>query len=588
MESVPPVGSVWTSLRPHLAPYRGIIALTTCFALVSAVAEGMSLVILVALGESLLSSNDRDLSGIVLLGRSLAVPTRTLLIVGLGSVASRTVLQLLSARLTARLSSRYEADRKKELLNSYLAANWAIQSVERSGHFQTVFIADVDVCRATIDALAKALIAFFGFAVLLASALLLDPPVAGGVILSIAVVGLALRPLSHRARRYAYKRTSLNSALANHVGELLIMAKEFRVFHVQDAVGARLGNLVDEIRSTRERTEFLGNAISAISQGAVLLFAMTGMVVIYVFKPANLASVGAVVLLLIRALTYSTSGQAIYHALVERLPHFDRVQGMSRHYSGAAAEAGGIVMTGVEELSFASVCFEYVQGTTVLTEVNFSTKRGEIIGIVGASGSGKSTLVQLLLRLRQPTRGQVLANGEDISKFSSASWYARVGYVSQDPLLIDATVAENIRFFRDNLDDADIVQAAGRAGLVLDLHKNSLGHDTATGERGDALSGGQRQRVCIARALAGKPDLLIFDEPTSALDARSEQSVRTTLASLRGELTIFIVAHRITTLSICDRIMVLDDGRLTFFATPDVLATESEYYRDSLRMAGLT
>ncbi len=158
----------------------------------------------------------------------------------------------------------------------------------------------------------------------------------------------------------------------------------------------------------------------------------------------------------------------------------------------------------------------------------------------------------------------------------------------QDPLLFTGTVAENIRFFRPDLDEEALHHAAAQANVLKDITALPHGFDTHLGERGSQLSGGQRQRLSIARALVGRPELLILDEPTSALDGESEALIRQTLSDLQGRVTIVIIAHRMSTLDLCDVILVVEDGRVTAQGTPQELREHSAFYRRALSVAGLT
>ena len=198
----------------------------------------------------------------------------------------------------------------------------------------------------------------------------------------------------------------------------------------------------------------------------------------------------------------------------------------------------------------------------MLRDVSFTTEAREIIGIVGPSGAGKSTLVQLILRLRDPSGGRITADGRDIREFSLEDWYRHIAFVPQEARLFAGTIGENIRFFREHVDDAMVERAAQRAHLHDEILAMSHGYDTSVGERGGELSGGQRQRLCIARALVDEPDIIVLDEPTSALDPRSEALMRETMAALRRHTTVFVIAHRMSTLTICDRIMVIHGGGL--------------------------
>lgn len=213
--------------------------------------------------------------------------------------------------------------------------------------------------------------------------------------------------------------------------------------------------------------------------------------------------------------------------------------------------------------------------------------RREIIGIVGPSGGGKSTLVQLLLGLREPTTGRVLAEGRATRNFSRAEWARLVTFVPQQAHLVAGTVSENIRFLRDDVSEANIEQAARLAQLHGDIANFPSGYDEQVGEGGSRLSGGQQQRLIIARALVEHPDVLILDEPTSSLDVKSEVFIRQTLSDLSEHMTVIVIAHRISTLDICDKIMVLQDGEMRGFAPPTELEQTNAFYRESLVLSGL-
>jgi ABC-type multidrug transport system fused ATPase/permease subunit len=148
-------------------------------------------------------------------------------------------------------------------------------------------------------------------------------------------------------------------------------------------------------------------------------------------------------------------------------------------------------------------------------------------------------------------------------------------------------VAENIRFYRDDIDDAAVERAAKLANLHEEITALADGYDTSVGERGSELSGGQRQRLSIARALAEEPDVLVLDEPTSSLDVRSEMLIRETLAGLAPRTTIFVIAHRLSTLEACDRIMVVHGGELQGFDAPDRLEAANPFYREALKLSGM-
>jgi ABC-type multidrug transport system fused ATPase/permease subunit len=155
-----------------------------------------------------------------------------------------------------------------------------------------------------------------------------------------------------------------------------------------------------------------------------------------------------------------------------------------------------------------------------------------------------------------------------------------VAYVPQTSQLVYGTVADNIRFYREGLSDEAVEAAARRAHIHDDVVSWPEGYQTVVGQRASAVSGGQRQRLCLARALVADPDVLILDEPTSALDVKSEQLVQDSLEELKAELVLVLVAHRLSTLSVCDRVMVVVGGRVQALETPEVLMEGNDFYRE--------
>jgi ATP-binding cassette subfamily B protein len=179
----------------------------------------------------------------------------------------------------------------------------------------------------------------------------------------------------------------------------------------------------------------------------------------------------------------------------------------------------------------------------------------------------------------------VLVDGTDLRALDPASWYGRTAWVGQDPKLLKGTLAENIRLLRTELDDAAILTAALEAGLGAEMASWPDGMDHVIGVGGATLSGGQRQRIAIARALAGRPSVIVLDEPTSALDVHAEGTIRDLLEALRGEALVVVIAHRLSTLRACDRIAVIEDGQLMRIAPPQELRRDEAYFREVLALS---
>jgi len=249
------------------------------------------------------------------------------------------------------------------------------------------------------------------------------------------------------------------------------------------------------------------------------------------------------------------------------------------------SEAGGSSGASLPELAgairFESVRFRYAaDGPWTLEDIDLDVPAGTTIGIVGSSGSGKSTLTKLLQRLYTPAGGRLLIDGTDVAQIDPAWLRRRIGVVLQENMLFNRSVRENIALADPALPIEAVVEAAKLAGAHEFILRMSQGYDTPIEERGVNLSGGQRQRLAIARALVGKPAILIFDEATSALDAESEEIIQTNLKAMAAGRTVLIIAHRLSAIRDCDRIVVLEGGRIVETGHHDDLVRRDGRYAD--------
>ncbi len=242
------------------------------------------------------------------------------------------------------------------------------------------------------------------------------------------------------------------------------------------------------------------------------------------------------------------------NSTTERFPALRFQSGTARDIVETSAEHGLIL----EDVSLA-----YPGGAWILQGLNLAVNWGECVGIIGPSGSGKSTLFDVMIGLLPPASGSVSRRWCEISSNLDA-WLSRIGYVPQSVYLSDESLRQNVAFGipEEQINDRRVEQALKLARLDQFVSSLPLGAQTMVGEQGAAISGGQRQRIGIARALYHDPDVLLFDEATSALDGDTERLVVESIEALRGRKTIVVIAHRISTLAPCDRILTLSDGRL--------------------------
>jgi ABC-type multidrug transport system fused ATPase/permease subunit len=518
---------------------------------------------------------------------STSVPIATLLVIGAALAVIRTLLSVSAAILAARAIYLTVADVRKSLTRLYLGAGWPLQAAQREGRLQEFLTTYTSQTSNALSAATGTAIAGFSLAALLLTAVAVNVLASIGVALAALGLGLMLRPLRAAVRRRSARAATTNLDFATGVTELASTLQEVRIFGVERPVASRLGDAADLATSHMLRTAYLSGAIQALYQGVAMLLLVGALSIAYVASLSGLAGLGAVVLIMLRSLTYAQSVQSGVQQLYQTAPYLQTLSEERESYTAAALPRGGAPLDHVDDLAFDHVWFAYEPGVPVLRDISFTVDQGEIVGIVGPSGAGKSTLVQLLLRLREPTEGTVLVGGRDVRGVSLDSWYEHVTFVPQEPRLFAGTVSDNIRFFREHIDDAAIQRAAKLAHIHDDVVNWRLGYQTPVGERGGELSGGQKQRLCIARALVEEPDVIVLDEPTSALDVKSEALMRDTMSDLGQYKTVFIIAHRLSTLSICNRIMVILSGELQGMDEPVRLEESNPFYREALRLSGM-
>jgi ATP-binding cassette, subfamily B, bacterial len=580
---------VETGLRPMLKRAslligerrRHVVALALTAA-VSGLTEAVTLVIVAQVSVSLV--RHEHVAAVHMGPIDFRAHLINLIYLAFGFTLVRLALQFPISHLPARIAADVQASVRKRIFHAYTRASWHVQSLDREGQLQETITSQVMQATGAAMQFTTLIASLLTFAVMLASAFAVNV-VAAIAVLAISVSGFALlRPVRGLGVKRARLLSDAQIRFAGGVAEAVRLAEETHVFGAGAAQRRRVNGLIARSRGLFYKTQLLVKLVPNMYQSIIYLMLVGGIWALYMYGQSHASSLGAIVLLLLRGSQSGQVVQAAYQGLNQSMPFIERTQASEDRYSASEPVYGATPLAGIETLSFEHVNFAYRPEEPVLQDVNFAVRGRESIGIVGPSGAGKSTVVQILLRLRDPGSGSYLVNGVRASEYAPEDWHQRVSYVPQEPRLLHASVRDNIRYFRE-IDDEAIERAARLAQIHDDITGWSAGYDTIIGPRADAVSGGQKQRVCLARALAAEPAVLVLDEPTSALDPRSEALIGTSLSTLRHELTLFIVAHRMSTLDICDRVMVIVDGKLVAFDTKELLEAENPYYREASAIA---
>lgn len=563
---------------------RKVVALVT-ISFLSAICESATLVLIAQIAVNLVKKTKSNALNVAHI--PLHIPLGTMILIALGVTLIRLLLQFPLAILPAQIFSAVQAGLRMRLFSAFTAASWSVQSRDREGLLQEMMTTQIGQATGAAMQATSLITGALNFLVLLATAFALNPAGAAVVTaVSIMMFGL-LRPMRALSRRLARELSGSQIRYAGAIAEATRLGEETHVFGVARVQRKRIATFVSTARKFFFRLQVLSKLISGLYTSLIYLMLVGLLGALYLAGGGHASALGAIVLLLVRAAASGQNIASTYQGLNQSTPFVERVQSATERYLESAPPAGHQELTDVHGLAFEHVSYAYRPGVPVLTDISFELSGAQTIGIIGPSGAGKSTLVQILLQLRAPLEGRYLINGLSSEEFRRSDWNRLVSYVPQEPRLLHASVADNIRFFRE-IEDAAVQRAAKLARIHDDVMRWGDGYDTIVGPRADAVSGGQKQRICLARALAAEPEMLVLDEPTSALDPHSETLIQESLSALSDELVLFIIAHRMSTLDICDRVMVIMDGRLVAFDSKENLQQQNSYYRSaSLIAAGM-
>lgn len=511
--------------------------------------------------------------------------TRTLFALALALTVIRLLFQFIAARVMARIISTLTQEIRSGTFDDYVHASWELQSSESEAAVQDLLLRHVAKAQAALITTALLVSGLFMVLALVGSAFLVDPFSAAMIIVIGLLLFYTLRPLTILSKRLSQRQVKGGLRYNEQSREAVEMSLEIRAFGVSDEVARRLDRATMGETAPLYRSQLLNRMLSVIYSSSAVLILLLALLGLDTFLDRPLASIGAIVIVLIRALNQTSGIQTAYHNLGEFAPYIERLDAERQRFRESNPPSGSVELSSIGTVRFEHVSYSYDGEHDALSDLSFEVAPGEAVGIIGPSGSGKSTLIQLLLRLRHGQHGRYLVDGVDVREIEDDSWFRLISFVPQDCRVFDDTVAENIRFFRPGVTEEQIEAAARRAHVHDEIMAMPSGYQTNLGSRGGALSGGQRQRIAIARALVSTPSMLVLDEPTSALDMRSEALVHETLEELKESMTLFVIAHRLSTLNTCDRIMVMRDGRLQTFGDRTDLERDNAFYREALRLS---
>ena len=571
-------------------PQLPMFALVAALGILSAIFEGTTFGLLAAALDLLANRNNAAIFaegtfiGNLFLGWSLPAKFVLVVVSAVFCQVLRSITTITASLSNTVLASRIAAGVQRMIFEEILRFDFASASKFKAGELTSHVTSHGE---AVAFALRNGLEMLINFATITAYVTILcfiSIPLFACTIILFSFVIFIQKSLSKKIRSLSLSLQEISAKLSRRIVETITALRLIHSYHAQHSAHRQVTELQDafmaNLLSLQKRMAIISPIADSIMVMGLGAFLLTGF---FLFRhdqahmlPSLLTFVAVLNRLSVRV-SNVTGTWAQITSTVARLRIVDELfQSEGLQYT----RKGGHPFLGLKsKISFENVTLQYPgRDTPAVNRVSFSIPKGSSVALVGPSGGGKSSLADLLLGLYEPTSGIIRIDGQDLLTIDTASWRNRIGVVSQDTILFNATVRENIAFARPEASFEQIQAAAQDAQAAAFINDLPQGYDTLVGERGFMLSGGQRQRLAIARALVRQPDLLILDEATSALDTNSEIAVQQTIDNLNRSVTRLVVAHRLSTVRGVDKILVLEQGKIAESGSHDELVALGGIY----------
>src|SRR3990167_3255821 len=450
---------------------------------------------------------------------------------------AKSALMVWFSYIGTSIGTKFEFETRSRLYRKALLAHWPYLLKQKIGHLENTLMYDIRMSAKLMGGMISFILDISSLFVYIIVAVSISYQITL-ITLSVGIVIFVVAQFfMQRTRHYVKRQTVFNKDIAHHINEHISGIKTIKAAGVERKVALVGGNFFQYLRDFTIRQSLLKHIISSLSSPLSILFIVIVFAISYKSPDFNLTIFIATIYIIQRIFIHINTAQKSLHDMNDFGPHFvsvgDLETNVDKNLESYSGEKGFVFK---DRLEFRDVKFFY------------------------------------------PQSGEIILDGVNINEIKLAQWRKNIGYMPQDTFLLNDTISNNIRFYDDSLSEEDIKRSAEIANAVKFIEKLSSGFETIIGEHGVLLSGGQKQRIALARTLARKPHILILDEATSSLDNESEALIQEAIENLKGQTTVIVIAHRVSTIMNADRLIALEGGKIKETGTPEELLKKKDSY----------
>ena len=494
----------------------------------------------------------------------------------------KALILILISYIRIKIFTDYEEKTRNKLFKNTIDASYPYLLNQKLGFLNSVLVTDVNYASSLLQNITGMALIFTSLFIYLFVAINLSLSITIVTCIFGILIFFIFKPLVYRTKTLSRQNERLNKKLAHYIDENIKGIKVVKSSQVRNKIVSRASQYFSTLKKLAIKIFLYSNISGSLMQPISVVFISLVFAISYKTANFNFAAILAIVYLIQRIFQYVQQLQTTFYKTSQSVPYVQNIlKYEDEMYSNKEIVGGDASFVFRDRLEFNQVSFSYGGDRQILNDINFIVEKGEMVGLIGFSGSGKTTIVDLILRLFHPNDGSILLDGRNISDINIEQWRGHIGYVAQEPFLLNDTIANNIRFYDDSITEEDIIKAAKMADIYEFINNCEEKFNTPVGENGVLLSGGERQRLVIARVLARKPQILVLDEATSSLDNKSELKIQKVIENLKGQITVIAIAHRLSTVINSDKLLVLENGKIVENGKPDQLlkTKDSRFYK---------